>query len=465
MKLVKMSLAAAMLMGVSAYAVENVKVDGSAKVFYDTASSTMEDPAGDIETDMFDRGGSNAQAALDLGVTADLTDGVSAGVRMTVTDTLGLEQNLVSGTWAGPVGWAGLTHEDVAAVPADVTTQYWFSEAWIAATIGKTTGKVGRMPLDTPLAFTETWNIAQNTFTAAVLINQDLPDTTLVGAYVGQGNGAASGTVGDASFNTSPFQAYTAYNNMGNVLEALGEISDAEAGFGGHGAYAAGIINNSFKPLTVQAWYYDVINVAQAYWLQADLNMNGILAGAQYASMMMDERTFVVGDGIYTDLTDAEDSTAFAVMLGYSFGDVATVKAAFSQTDEEGLLNIQNTATGTQSKLYTEAWWNYGIVGLPGTTAWMIAADGEVKDVVGWFAQYNSYEVDADYTYLGIGDPEKDTVQELALGVNKSFGPLDTSLAYIHAEADFDNGLAQVMTGATGDYTEDRLQVYLTLNF
>jgi len=467
MKLVKMSLAAAMLMGASAYAIDNVKVDGSAKLYYDTASTKTEAPAGDVKTDMFDRAGSNGQVALDLGATADLTKGVSAGVRLAVTDTLGLEQNLVSGTWAGPIGWGGVSRNGAKALPGDYATQWWFSEAWVAATLGKTTAKVGRMPLDTPLAFSETWNIAENTFTSAVLLNQDLPDTTLVGAYVGQGNGAPLGTtVMYAGSDYSPFQAYTTYNNMAAVLDALGLTSDAAIyGFGGQGAYAAGIVNNSFKPLTLQAWYYDVIEVATAYWLQADLNMGGLLVGAQYADMSPANDIYSVNDDGTIDASDIKDSTAYAIMLGYSIENVVTLKAAFSQTDKKGILNIQNTATGTQSKLYTEAWWNYGIVGLPGTTAWMLAADGEIQDMFGWFAQYNNFEVQPDYSYLGLGKPDKDKAQEFTLGVNKTFGALDTSLAYIHANMDFNDGLLQVVTGKSGDYTEDRLQVYLTLNF
>jgi imipenem/basic amino acid-specific outer membrane pore len=46
------------------------------------------------------------------------------------------------------------------------------------------------MELDTPLAFSETWSIVPNTFEGAVVLNQDLPDTTLVGAWIGKGNGA-----------------------------------------------------------------------------------------------------------------------------------------------------------------------------------------------------------------------------------------------------------------------------------
>jgi imipenem/basic amino acid-specific outer membrane pore len=464
MKIAKMSLAAAMLLGANAFAIENVKVSGDAKLFYDTASFEKKagsditgTPTAKVEGDLFDRQASNGQVALDLGFTADLIKGVSAGATLAVTDTLGLEQNLVGGTWAGPIAWAGAPAGGVTGLPGNVATQWWFSEAWVAATLGKTTAKVGRQFLDTPLAFTETWNIAANSFTSAVLLNQDVPDTTFVVAYVGQSNGAAAGTVGFADSATSPFNAYTTYNNTLNVAETAGIVpfGTAAAGVGGEGAYAIGVVNNSWKPLTAQAWYYDVVDVATAYWLQADLAMDmGLLVGLQYTDMDPSDR-LLGGAG-----KDFENSNAFAVMAGWSFGDVATVKAAYSQTDDEGVLNIQNTATGTQSKLYTEAWWNYGYVGMPGTSAFMVAADGEIKDVLGWFAVYNNMNVEPK-------DIDSETVQEFTLGVNKSFGALDTSVAYIHADIDKDEngGWISLMQNDTGDYTEDRLQVYLTLNF
>jgi hypothetical protein len=165
MKIVKMSLVAAMLVGASAYAIDNVKVSGDAKVFYGATD------LGDAS--LFDKAGAYGQAAAGLNVSADLVEGVSAGVATQSLTTLGLENNLVSALWAGQ----------------SLQTQWWFSEMWTAATIGKTTAKVGRMTLDTPLAFTETWNIASNSFDAGVLLNQDLPDTTIVAAWVGKGNG------------------------------------------------------------------------------------------------------------------------------------------------------------------------------------------------------------------------------------------------------------------------------------
>ncbi|MGE4473557.1 MAG: hypothetical protein AB7D20_12220, partial [Sulfuricurvum sp.] len=72
MKLVKMSLAAAVLLGASAFAIDNVKVSGDAKLYY------MTNDAGD--SDLFDKDSSAADTALRLSVTGDLTKNVSFGV-------------------------------------------------------------------------------------------------------------------------------------------------------------------------------------------------------------------------------------------------------------------------------------------------------------------------------------------------------------------------------------------------
>ena len=180
MKLVKMSLLAATLIASSAFAIDNVKVSGDAKLFYHTDDAGDQDTLGagspsgtETSGKLFNKSYAIGQAAAKVGLTADLIEGVSTGVSITALSTLGLERQLVSGVWEATNG-------------TDDT--FWFDEAWIAGTVGKTTGKIGRMQLDTPLVFSETWSIAANTFEAAVLINQDIPDTTLIGAYVGGSN-------------------------------------------------------------------------------------------------------------------------------------------------------------------------------------------------------------------------------------------------------------------------------------
>ena len=133
MKLVKMSLATAVLLGASAFAIDNVKVNGDAKLYY---STTDEGTASN--NDLFDQSTSAADTALRLGVTGDLLKGVSFGVTGYAVSTLGLENNLVANTWTGAHGSSARTVVD---------DQAWIGEAWLATTVGKTTAKAGRMEL------------------------------------------------------------------------------------------------------------------------------------------------------------------------------------------------------------------------------------------------------------------------------------------------------------------------------
>lgn len=403
MKLGKLSLVAVMALGTSAFAIDNVKVSGDAKLYYGTNDM-------DVATggDLFDKDNSYADTALRIGVTGDLLKGVSFGATAYAVSTLGLENNLVSGVWAG----AHTATLNGSSFGAQVNDEAWLGELWLATTMGKTTAKVGRMELDTPLAFSEKWSIVPNTFEAAVLINQDLPDTTLVAAWVGKSNG---------------FGATAGVVNAGANFDTF--VTD--------GAYVVGAINNSFKPLTAQAWYYNVSDVADAYWLQADINCQlvpGVKLGAQYAEM--------------SPKAGGDDTEAYALMVGYA-KDALSLSAAYSDVDDKGALPMANVATGFgQSKLYTEASWgrtNFGYVGANGAEAWNVKGSYDIKDVAKVCASYTNTDND-------VSDVD---MKEIALAVSKSFGPLDTKLQYVSTDADDQNA---------GD-RYNTLNVYVTLNF
>ncbi len=383
MKIVKMSLVAAMLTGASAFAIDNVKVSGNAKLFY----STQDDSKANPDASLFDKSSSTGEASLNVGLTADLTEGVSAGTTLNAISTLGLYNNIVSSTWTG-----------------GIQDTFFFGEAWLAATAGKTTGKIGRMQLDTPLVFSETWSVVANTFEAAVLINQDLPGTTLVGAYVGQHNSAAALGGGFDDFTTSPFKSF--YN----------------------GAYAIGAVNNSFEPLTAQAWYYDAQQAVKAYWLQADLDLSGIVAGVQYTG----------ADWYASDTT----GTAFAAKLGFEMKDKFSISGAYSSVDDKATAGAN--LAGSQSKLYTEAWWYYGIITKADTTAYNVTATASVSD----------FDLGVYYTQAQVGADDADFT-EATFEVAKPFGPLDVGLYYIYTKYDADNN---------GD-AYNTVQAYLTYNF
>ncbi|MCW8953397.1 MAG: hypothetical protein OQK48_00475 [Sulfurimonas sp.] len=448
MKLTKLSLIAAMLIGSTAFAIENTKVSGDVSLFYGTMDSDTGTYLGN-KTSLFDAEGAYGNIAANLELTTDLTKGVSAGAKATYITTLGLEQNLVDNTWSNAHGItanAGSSFGNPPTTGLQLDDTFYMGELWIAGTAFDTTLKAGRQALDTPLAFTETWGIDQNTFEAVVLINQSLPDTTLVATYVGKSNGAAD-DLATLSLSGSTY-----------VSGSLNNISGAQAGvvaqdgkfntFGTDGVYVVGAINNSFKPLTVQAWYYSLQQMAEAVWVQADLNIEGILAGAQYTEVDVDKL-----------VSGADEDEAFAAMLGYEMKDVATFKVAYSSVDEKGTIGVGNVATGSrtgtgnsnQSKLYTEMWWAYGNVSATGADSYSFTAEGTAAGVNLLLGYYY-----ADIDPTGTANDAETT--EIALVASKSFGPLDTSLALIHNEFD-DNSVGGV------DEDVNTLQVYLTYNF
>ena len=427
MKFAKLSLAAIMAMSVSAFAdVQNIKVSGDAKLYYSTTDTG--------DNDLFSQDNSIGQAAFDLSASASLANGVAAKIGLTSVSTLGLENNLVANTWAA---------KNTQKVLDRVKTQWWVNEAWLAKSFGKTTVKVGRQELDTPLAFSEKWNIAANTFDAAVVLNQDIPDTTLVAAWVGRGNGVgkSNAPLSDGSVVNAAVDGADPFRTYGSAIIDTADNSFTHAGVAptAGGAYAVGAVTTAIPMTTAQAWYYNVVNLATAYWLQADValedQLKGLTIGVQYANINPDSKvdTFVG--------TNVKDSIAWAAKVGYAMDNGLKVSAAYSSTDEDGKLNVSNTATGlySQSKLYTEAWWTYGEVSAPDTDSFNITAEYSMNDV----ADFGLYYTSADHA-------TGDDMTEIAVTASKSFGALDTTLAFINVDK------------ATNDNT---VQVYLTYNF
>ncbi len=400
MKFTKMSLVTALLLGSSAFAIENTKVSGDAKLFYDTVDKN--------KNNLFDKGGASGQAAASLSISTDLMEGVSAGTKVTALSSLGLENQLVNNVWEGTNG---------------TTDSYIVNDLWVAATAGKTTTKIGRMELDTPLVFTEKWSIVENTFEAAVVINQNIPDTTIVGAYVGGSNGQLVGA--------TPGTADTSTSTVGSANVVQGTKNESTFNQFYKGAYAIGAINNSWKPLTAQAWYFCATSTTTAYWLEADLDMEGVLLGAQYT-----------GIGEINGVPTSKSSDAFAVMAGYEMKDTFTAKVSYSQTGQ-GAAGF-NLAGSGQSKLYTEAWWNYGKVTQADTTAYNVTVEAPITDILDLGLYYTSANHNAENS---AGD-----LQEITLSATRTFGSLDTSF---------------VLSSITRDNLNryDQIQVYLTLNY
>lgn len=344
MKLIKMSLAAAMLMGASAYALEDIKVSGEAKLWYETTDA-------DTEQGLFDRVNSSGEGVLKVGVTAKQGN-VSFGLTSYAGTSLGLEGEIVNGVRTN-------------AVNGDA----FMGEAYIAAPLlPDTIVKAGYQELDTPLAFTEKWNALPNTFNAAVLVNSSIPNTTLIGAYVGQSNSITNGA---GSWR----------------VNADGEMDQFHGG-----AYAVAALTK-IATVPVNVWYYDINDVggdvldgiagfgaAHAFWVDATIPAGPVSIGAIYANVDLDAA--------------ADATTAYALSVSGKVADVA-LSAAYSDVDEDGTLPVANTATGfKKTKLPTAGVYTDGlVVAQPGAQAWKVKASTKVA---GWkvTAQYINNEND-----------------------------------------------------------------------
>ena len=411
---------------------------GDAKLYYSTQSST---PGASI----FDKEASTGQAAISGDLGYAINDNWKVNVGMTGLMTLGLDDSVVNNVWL----YAGADVEGLGMT--SIGDALWFDTANITGTMfdGALTMVLGRQELDTPLAFSEKWNIAPNTFDAAVAIAKPMENLSLIAAYIYDGNGNGERI---STFDSHPggFTGNDGYLPIPGVADS--------------GAWTVAAVA-TFAGVTAQAWYYEVTDVADAVWLQADGNFAGFTLGAQYAWMG--------ATGNLEDLIPTlEDTSAWAIRAGYEFSGI-DLWAAYSSVDDDGDFYIGNTATmlngagsvwgaapagfgwQAQSKLYTEAWWNYGNVGANGADTFAAGASYNMGDL----AVFNGISASIQYTGIKdaglIGNDGVD-INEVATVVGAKVYGLDAKIAYIWNDEN-DYG---VDMGST-----DTVQLYLTYNF
>jgi hypothetical protein len=318
MKVLRLSLATALALGTSAYAVDlaNIKVSGEATLYYQTTDDSAVD-----NQDLLKKDNSKANVGIGVKFEADLGNDFHFGARLNAIETLGLEHNLVSGTMQGVNDVA--TQEQIkvrlsSGGSADVSgldgDEWYWGEAYLIKKVGSTLVKAGRQELDTPLLYSEKWNVMPTTFDAAVIVNQSVENLTLIGAYVGKHNSHAN----------------------------LGQFSTLVGGAAVDGAYAVAGAYGDDK-MKAQLWFYHVPTIANAIWADANTNLAGVDLTAQVATFMFD-----------SDISDADDTTAFAIKGAYSVTEGTRLCLALSQTTgEKTSHSISNIATGGTTKLAT----------------------------------------------------------------------------------------------------------------
>lgn len=439
MKLGKLSLVAVMALGTSAFAVDNIKVNGEAKLWYQTSEYSGQGATAAAKAqDFFDKTtNSMAEARLSVGGSADLVQNLSLNVRMTAISTLGLENNLV-----GAIPSAKYNNDGTSATN-QLNDQSWMEIANIKYATKEFDVAMGRMALNTPLCFTENWNVVENTFEAAVA-HAYVGDTILAAAWVGKHNGV--GLLQPVDTSVTP----NVEHGRGTTVAYGGDFHN----FGKNGAYAAAAINKSVPNTTLQAWYYNVPNIADAVWLQADTKVAGMVdLGAQYSNMNPKN----LGTG-----TSDRSSDALAVKAAVDVAGV-NIYAAYSKVST-GTLGFANVATGDKTSLYTglgSIYMDGEIVAAPDTKAWKVGASTKMVPGVTLSTSYCAAEV-------GNNEGTAGAVQGAA-SVNTDFnawdvvaatkvGPVDLTAIYTQLDKD-------VKANDTSDKTTDTLRLIASLKF
>ena len=204
------------------------------------------------------------------------------------------------------------------------TTSGGITQAYLTYGIGNTSLKVGRQTLPkslSPFAFSENWQMFKNTFDAALVVNSDIPDTTLVYAAVVNSNRSVGTYANEASFDK--------INAQGDVVHML----TAQ--------------NKSITGLTLTGTYYYspdhlITEDVSVLWGDAKFNISNFSVALQGGTVIGAEDAIVGGN----------DTVAFGGKVGAKFG-MFGASAAYSTVDE-GTIGITNLGTGVKSPLYTQ---------------------------------------------------------------------------------------------------------------
>jgi hypothetical protein len=320
-KIIKLSVAAALAAtAMNAAVVDNVKLGGNAKLFYETNDSGT--------ASMFDNhAATKGQVIVNVKASASIGP-ITANVRNATITTLGLENGVIGGTQVNQ--------------SADGGTANFTDIANLSATIGQTTLIAGKQELNTPMCFTEGWNVHRNTFEAGVLVTKNLiPGSTVVFADVKTTNASGANIHNEGAFDT-PINAEMA------------------------------AIHTNVAGLPVNWYYYDV-GTTSVNWVDTAFTV----AGAK-VKVIAAERDEVVNNG-----------SAQAISVATKVAGL-NVFAAYSTVSNDGV-NFMNVATTKKTKLPTQAVYVDGtVVAQANTDAFKIKLSGMSVGPVKLAAQYVS---------------------------------------------------------------------------
>ena len=194
--------------------------------------------------------------------------------------------------------------------------------------------------------------LEENTFDAILAVNSDIPDTTVVGAYVSGGTGMG-------------------LSSTGNLVAATSAGTFSVDGT----AYMLTVQNKSIPMTTLTATYYDVAKVAGSIGATA-LWIDEKVAGKDLPMCL---KIGIQGGKVSTDSTGFDDTTAMGGKVSLKAMDALTLVGAYtyaSGSKNKEVVAIKNFGTGIKSPLYTQMVYNQDAISLDASTFLLKATYG-----------------------------------------------------------------------------------------
>jgi hypothetical protein len=332
----------------------NLKWYGQAVLYYQTAEAIN----AATDNELFDGDVSRANAGIKLGVVGSnlANTGFGFGVEVIALGSLGLEKGGDPVAVPAPAGFIdgggdGIVNDYISDTMQGINNAFnggELTQAYLSYTAGNTTAKIGRMYLPknlSPFAFSEGWNVFKNSFEAALIVNTDIQDTTLVGAWVTRGNGRLNGA--------------------GAGITDLGIWNDI--GANDNGVFLLTAVNKSVPGLTLTGSLYygsEAGVVIAPATVGEDLTI--FWGDAKFTTKMAGNTITLGAQGGVIDAGASETTVAYGVkatgnFVIPSFGTVA-LTAAYTGVDLQNSLNagapagvaVKNLGTGVKTPLYTQ---------------------------------------------------------------------------------------------------------------
>jgi len=357
--------------------------------------------------DLFEQEASGADAGIQLkAVNKDVFAGIGAGFTVNGLSTLNLENSVVSNVAqaTGNVGSYLVGTDDL----DGITDGGWIGEAYLTYGIANTSIKAGRQTLPqslSPFAYSENWSVFENTFDAILLVNTDIANTTLVGAWVAGNN-------------------YNAWGVLGSNLTDFNSLNDDR------GIYMLTAQNKSIANLTLTgSWYY-----GSEYITTNDLNI--LWGDAGYDAGMF--TASIQGGTVMHD--DIDDTKAFGAKIGTTMSDI-TFGLAYSNVNDStfGMFNLG----GTTSALYTNTVVNQLLANTFEIDSDKFVGSASIAALSGNIAGVYAY-VDSAIT---------DTTNEFDLVYStKLTDDLGLSVAYVYLDTDVVDADADGFNGGSANF-------------